>query len=367
MKVLKATVVKALDAVQPGLSKKEEAEQSDCFGFEDGEVITYNGGISVRIKSGLPDDLLGAIKAKELSEHFRRIKADKDGMVDITDEGDIFLLKGLGERVKFVKEKKFKLPVRDVERPEKWNKLPDDFIEGIEKVQECAGTNEAEFTTVCVHIAPNWVEAFDNFQMCRFSLETGFENDTIVKREYIKHILGSKVTEFAETERWIHFRNEKGLEISCLKAIGEYLDITEFLEGEAEWSKLTIPEGLGDKVASASISSASSEFNQVKVVLDGEKHRVYVIGLGAASEYKGWKDIDYSGKQLSFMVSPRLLSDITKQYDKCQITDGRLKVSGENFTYCTCLSRVVEKDLDDTEKKPKKKKVKKGELSGSAV
>ena len=356
-------VLGALQLVYPGISRKEDTDQSDCFAFRDGMVFTYNGGLSIKTNSGLPKEMIGAIKAQVFLDYFCKMKIEE---LDVEDKGDIFLVKGKGEWVKFVKESKFQLPIKDVETPTLWKKLPEDFLDGLRMVQECAGSNEAEFATVCVHIHPNWLEAFDNFQMCRYTLKTGFENPTIIKRDFLKHILGFNVDQFSETDRWIHFRkkpdpknsDQPELIVSCIKAVGDYPDITEFAEGGDGWAPMKMPEGLGEKVASASISSASNvDYNHVKVVLDGEKKKVYVIGLGASSEYKGWKSIVYSGKQISFMISPKLLSGIVAKYEKCQITDGRLKVIGDNFVYCTCLSKVVEKDLDE-EVKPKKKKKK---------
>lgn len=363
MKINREKILGVLELVYPGISRKEDTDQSDCFAFKDGMVFTYNGGLSIRTESGFPKEMVGAIKAQVMLDHLRKLKVEE---VEVEDQEDIFLVKGKGERIKFVKEKKFQLPIKDVETPENWKKLPEDFVEGLKVVQECAGSNQAEFVTVCIHIHPEWLEAFDTFQMCRYMVKTGFLNSTIVKRDFLKHIIGFDTTQFSETDRWVHFRNKSGLIVSCIKAVGEYPDISEFMDGDGVWSPIKIPDGLGDKVSSASISSASnSGYNHVRVVLDGEKKKVYVIGLGAASEYKGWKGIDYTGKQISFMISPKLLSSITSKYKECQITDGRLKVIGDNFVYCTCLSRVIENDLDG-ETKPKKKKFKEV-LDGSSV
>lgn len=365
MKIKRELLLKALEEVYPGTSKKEDTDQSDCFGFKEGSVYVYNNGLSIRTNSGLSKDVIGAIKSKEFIDHIRRIKIE---VIDVEDEGNLFLVKGRNERIKFIKEEKFKLPIGDVDISENWVKLSDNFIEGIKKVQDCAGTNEADFVTVCVHIHPDWVEAFDNFQMCRFDIKTNFKNSVIVRRDFIKHIIGYNVTEFSESDRWINFRNEGGLIVSCLKAVGQYPDITEFLKGEGcKWLPIIMPEGIGEKVEAASVSSANAEFNQVKIVLDGEKKeegkivegKVTIYGLGATSEYKGWRSIDYKGSQISFMISPRLLSDIMGKHKACEITDGRLKVVGDNYIYCTCLSKVIEKDPDV--KKTKKKKVVKGE------
>ena len=79
----KAELIKALEAVRPGLANKEMIEQSTSFAFMKDRVVTYNDEISISYP--IQDlDLTGAIKAEELYAFLSKAKTE-DIDVEITD------------------------------------------------------------------------------------------------------------------------------------------------------------------------------------------------------------------------------------------------------------------------------------------
>jgi hypothetical protein len=355
-------LLNALQAVAGALTKKEDIQQSDCFTFKNGMVYTYNGNLAIRTKSGLPNDIEGAIKEREFLEHVKRMKVDE---IEIEDKGKKLVLRGKGEWVNCSKQNEMELQLDGIENPEDWKDIPEGFLDALAVVQECAGRDEKQFATICLHITPDYVQACDGFQVCKHTISTGFENPSLIRKDSIKPILSLGVNEFCEGDNWVHFRNPSGLVLSCMRVLRE-VPLDALLENDGVVVKL--PKGLAEKVASASVSSSKNpDYNQVKIILNGEKQKMYVIGEGETTTYTAPKSIDYTGKLMSFMISPDLLIKICTKYTECQISDTKLKVTGENFEYCTCLSKAVEKELkqaeEDTEQpsvtvvKKKKKKV----------
>lgn len=345
-------VCKALESVYPGTSKKEDIDQSDCFGFKDGEVFTFSGRLSIRVKSGFPREFTGAIRATKMLEHFKNLKTEE---VAIEDSKEKLIVKGINEKRTFLKEKKLSLPVKDVDLPkDQWKKLPEDFVDGLKIVQECCETNTSEGATSCIHIHPKWVEACNTFQICKYVLDTGFLESTILSKEVIKRVVDPKAVKFSVSDRWVHFKNASGLVVSCLKSVGIFPDTSEYLDLDEKWVEVRIPKGLGDRISSASISTSENpnDRNYVKITMDGEKGRLRIEGRGETTVYEGSKVIDYKGKSFAFMISPKLLLDVTRKNEKCYLSETKLKINGDKFVYCTCLSRVVE---EETSKKKKSK------------
>jgi hypothetical protein len=71
----KTDLIKALEAVKPGLANKEMIEQSTSFAFMEDRVVTYNDEISISHPlKGIP--IVGAIKADELYAFLSKVKIE---------------------------------------------------------------------------------------------------------------------------------------------------------------------------------------------------------------------------------------------------------------------------------------------------
>src|ERR1700759_5051745 len=62
-----------LEAVQPGIAPREFIEQTTCFIFDKGMIVTFNDEVSCRIISGLHKDFQGAVQAQPLLETLRKL------------------------------------------------------------------------------------------------------------------------------------------------------------------------------------------------------------------------------------------------------------------------------------------------------
>lgn len=342
-KIHRIQLLQSLEAVQPGLAKSEKWEQSTCFCFVNGRVHTYNDQISCRAKTRLPKDFEGAVQAKPLLAALSKMEED-DVEIDIVDnefyvvaadaKGKKKSNRDFGVRM----DSEISLPIEKVERPgkEDWKPLHENFSEAISVVQDCAGHNESEFAFTCIHIASKFIEACDNNQLTRYRLRTGVKTPILVKRDSIRHITKLDMTEFAETEVWIHFRNPAGIELACKRIVEKYPPLEGYLE--AKGTPTILPKGISKDADFTEIFSKEVKDSNL-VVVTLKPGRMTIKGTGVSGwASSGAKKVKYQGPPIAFSIAPSLLAEITKKHTDCQISADHLRVDGGKWSYVTCLS-----------------------------
>lgn len=326
-RVDRAELLRKLEAVSHGLSPRDIVEQSASFILQNGEVLTFNDEVCCRSISGLPDSFTGAVPHDPLLDVLRKLKEDTL-QVEAVEGG--LELHGKGRKVHVRMEAEILLPVDKVERPKSWSSLHKDFLEALNIVQSCAGKDESRFERVCIHIHPKWLEASDNTQMARFSLKTGFKEPVLVRRDAARPLVQLGVTEFAESDAWVHFRGPD-LEYSIRRHHADYPDLTKILDVEGE--EASLPKGLADAADLASVFIEKDDL----VTVELKPGRVKVKGEGPKGWYSESKKAAYQGSPIAFRIAPSLLAEIVKRHDQCIIREGRLKVDGGKWAYVTSL------------------------------
>lgn len=331
MLVNREKLLQAFEAVSAGLAARELIEQSSCFVFKGGRLLTFNDEVACSIESPVKE-IEGAVVAKPLVELLSKLSEEE---LDITAGEGKFRVKGKGRRAEIIMDAEVTLPVGSIEEPTEWVKLDADFLEGLSIVQAVAATGkDANFNLTCVHIHPEWVEACDNFQAARYPLKTGIKKSCLIRQAAIKHVPALGMTEMAEGTSWVHFRNPAGLMLSCRRWQEEYENLEAIFDCDGEAA--TLPGGLAEAVDKAKIfSSENTENDQVFVKMKDGK--LLIRGEGASGKFEEQKAVKFNG-DISFLIAPKLLVEITKRTNECTVGQGRLKVSsGLKFQYVSCL------------------------------
>ena len=181
----------------------------------------------------------------------------------------------------------------------------------------------------------------DNFQLTRYTLATGVKESVLVRRSSVKHVVGLGMTKTAQTENWIHFKGPSGLVLSCRRYVEDFPDLAGFLKVKGK--QTTLPKGLGEAAEKAEIFSAENvESNNVTVTL--KPGSIRIEGRGISGWYSETKKTDWDGDAIRFAVAPKLLIELVKNHNRCEITADRLKVDGGKFVYVSCLGTVEEKE-----------------------
>jgi DNA polymerase III sliding clamp (beta) subunit (PCNA family) len=327
-----------LEMVRAGLSPREFIEQSSCFVFQDGEVMTFNDEVACRKEVGVK--IKGAVQAAALLDILSKLD-DEELTIEQNGDGE---LEFRGKRKSFgvTMEKEIFLPIDKVERPGKWRPLPKEFTEAIGLVQHCVSTDESKFLLTCVHLKPDCIEACDDFQAMRCLVDTGVDEPTLIRGKSINEITSLAMDKVSVTKSWIHFHNQTGLIYSCRRYNEDYYDLNPILKNNGH--PIVIPKGLAKASERASVFAVDpSGISQVTVRVKSGK--VMVQGEGATGWYRELSKVVYDGPPLEFVISPVLLKQISENYSDATISDTKLSVSsGKHWKYCTVLSPPKSKD-----------------------
>lgn len=330
--VERATLLKQLDVISPGVSNKDIVEQSSCFVFRDGYAMSYNDEVACRIPTEI--ELSGAIHAQTLIESLRKMKEET---IQIHEEEGQIVLIGKNKKVGVRREAEVLLPVENIEPPGKWKKLPEDFSDAVEMVISCAGKDETKWVMTMVHLHPEWIEASDELQIAKYEIDLGVDQSHLIRAMTLKQTIPFGMTKISTTENWVHFRNPNGLIMSCRQYQETYPD-TKGIMSQSGVS-VRLPKALGEAAELAEIfSSQNSDKNEITVTLKPGK--LIVKGEGSSGWSRETKKIKYDGQVLQFRAIPSLLKRIAEQHNECEICSSVLKVSGHKYTYISALGMV---------------------------
>lgn len=324
-----------LHRVSPGLSKRGTIAQSSCFVFADGWITTFNEEICCRSPSGLPDDLTAAVQADPL---LRWVDAVGEPELEISTTTREFQVRAGRKKTGIRMEAEIVLPIDDVELPDSWQPLPDDWTRGVEQVMGTAGGADSDFMVRCVHIHPDYVEACDRKHATRYHVKTPVDEAFLVLATTIGHTINLDLTKIGQTGDWVHLRN-KLLIFSCRRHLEQYPTdgVTEMLKFRGE--SATLPKGAEIAAKLAGIFTADNK-TDARVSVKLSDGRMTIRGDGS----QGWAsdDIDtaYHGDPVIFRISPEHLIRLVKNHSACELSSTRLRIVGDNWSYLTVLGKA---------------------------
>lgn len=207
-------------------------------------------------------------------------------------------------------------------------------------VHQCAGKDESQPELTCVHITSDYLEACDNFQLCRWKMDTGFTEELLVKQSSLRHVVALNAVEFSDGKAWVHFRNALGFVLSCRrKKVSVFPDLSELLNTVGE--PFTLPKGLEEVAARAEIFAKDNPAG-AQVLVQLNKGKLSVRGRGPSGWYRESKKVSYSGQPLSFNMAPPILVELAKRHTECVVNEQRLHVDGGAYCYISCLTAPEE-------------------------
>jgi hypothetical protein len=332
--VNRAALLQAFESVSPGLAPKEVFQQSTCLVFKKGRVWTFNDEVACSYPSPLPD-FEGALPAKPVTELLSKMTEDE--IVVEVHPGE-FRVRGKRRKAMVRMEDQVLLPIGGITPPGKWTSLPDDFCDAVNLIHTCATTDVSEYALSCIHIHPDYLEATDRHQISRYPCKTGLTEPTMVRASQLKEIVGVGVSEMSVADNWLHFRNSNGLVMSFRRDMGDYPDLSAFLD-TAGATPFVLPAGLEDVVKCTSIFAKDSTQGDL-VLVSLEPNRIIFEGSGAFGWYKEMKEVAYGGPSFQFLISPDLILAIADKANECSVAPGKLCITGAKFSYSTATNKL---------------------------
>ena len=335
MNIDKQELLNQLEMVSPGLSKRDIIEQSSCFIFKNKHVITYNDEISCSHPTEL--NIEGAVVSEHLLLLLRKINHQEIGC---HVEGNELVIKRKNGRSKIRMEEKILLPYKSVNKPEIWHRLPEDFLEAIKIAKACASTDQSLFALTCLLITPKHIDACDRQQACQYKIKMPIKKKFLIRRESITHLTTMDVSHMSESKDWVHFKNDSGLVISCRRYsnIEDFYPLDKILEPMG--TKLTMPKGIKDAIETSDIFVGEGPGEDGRVHIKLKANKIYVKGKCLDGENVEMRRSKYKGKDLSFVITARLLLEFTEKFQTCLVSSKKLCVKDGNFLYATSIGEV---------------------------
>ncbi len=325
-------ILHLLQSISPGLASRESIEQSTCFAVTNGVIASYNEEAMCRAPTPF-GKFTGAIPAKPLLEMLSKITDDE---VDFEFTDECLIIKRKRGKTRIRIETAVVLAIDKVQKPKLWKSLPEGFLEALETVANASDDSDPQIERTCTHLHPKWIEACDGYQVCRWPIKTGLVESILVRTSTVKNAVGLGATEWAETPSWLHFRNEARVVLACPRYLGEFRDLTNFINVEGEEAEL--PKGLVQASERSEVFSEENADNP-RLHVDLMAGKMRVKGIGVSGDNLEWTKVKYAGDPVSFQIKPNLLAKAVEKKSKCIIAEGRLKVDGGQWIWVTVLGK----------------------------
>jgi len=336
MRVNRETLLSQLETVQHGLSARNVLEQSASFVFKGGRVYTYNDEVACVSDCEIAEEC--AVLAKPLLVMLGKLKEET---IAVTLTGRGLVIKGKRKSATFRCDEEILLPIDAIEQPGKWAELPPVFGDAVALAVRCTvAAKSAPFIVQCIHIATDGIEAMDNFQMFRYPLKSGLEENVVVLAAAAKHASGLGMSKIAISPNMVHFQNDNGLTMSIRRYCDAFPEIASFLLFKGK--KIILPKGLIEAAEKAAVFSGENTEGVISVACTRDK--VKIVGTGSSGVYRETTVSKYAGPDLDFVIAPNLLAEIIERGAKCIISKTRIRVSSDVFSYVTCLGSPEKKE-----------------------
>jgi len=343
MKINRQELLDILKAVKPGLASKEMIEQSTSFVFEKGRVYTYND--EVAISHPAPKGLTGIVQAKEFYSLLDKLK---DEEIEIECTSKELKIQSRRKKAGILLEKEILLPIKEINTPSKWKKLPKLFIDAIDFCVFSASTNMSRPELTCLFISKNIVQSCDGFRMSEYNMgKSKVEKEFLLPATSAILLKDYAPKEYAITKGWGHFKNGQGTIFSCRLGEGNFPDIKRHFE--VSGIELEMPKKLLSGLSRADIfannQSGNNPYNSDTpyVLVNLEKGKMSISSKNSAGWFKEDIRVKYKGTPISFEVNSNFLKKIlpilevtyiNKEDKNLPEKTGKLSFKGDNFVHC---------------------------------
>ena len=334
----KEELLKVLSSVRPGLGSSDALAFMEDFVFTKDRVSTYNGMICISFpfKSGLGF----SVNSRKFYELVNRVKDDLK--VRIVKEGEASILHMFSGRTRAgfnISELTDDMTFLNfVGEDAEWQALPEDFLEASKLCLFCVSRDEAheELTSLCVR--GDLVLSSDNYRISRYRMKASVEGEFLLFRTAVRELLKFQPVEFFSDGNWIHFRTGDGIVFSIRLVMGEYPDLSAYLDG-IDGEILALPDGTEASLNRVGVMAEEDEdvdeivfvqFGDGKMLCRGERR-----GFGWVEDEQ---DCIYEGDKISFFTNPDFLKEMVSRSSEMTVDNGRCKFSFDRFDHVIVLS-----------------------------
>jgi len=334
MKTNRQELLDALIAVQPGLASKEVIEQSSSFIFIDGEVVAYNDEIAI----SCPVEGLGIVGAVEARPFLKLLQKLPDTEIEIMTKGEEIRIESGRRKAGVNIAPEVTIPLKEIGKPQKWNKVPQGFSEGVSFCSFSASSDMTKPILTCLHISGVRIQSCDDFRATRCDIGKWSGGDVLLPTRAARILVQYEPTHWGSTTGWIHFKNEEtGVRFSCRTLEDrDYPDLDRFFD--VEGLEIDLPEATAEILDRVRIFSEQEHAQDEEIEVTLRENKMVLHGKGSSGWMKERIKVGYGGdEEIRFHINPVFFSDILEILDSVIVADNMLKLDGDDFSHVVML------------------------------
>lgn len=327
-----------LQSLSPGLASKEILEQSKCFIFTGGWVCTYNDRIMVNRPLPFDFDEDGAVNAVEI---LRLLGNMPEQQLTLNFTKSALRMKGKKSQTKIPLHSEILLPVNDIELPEEFEDIPDNFMEALAFCLFSCAKDMSYPVLTCLKIEGDEVVSSDNSRGTSMTLseEIPYDEPILLPYYVVQELIKYEVLGMSASEDWIHFSCADDVVFSCRTIEGAYPETDDLFEGEG-MREFTLPEqGLLESIERVQIFSKADITLDEHVLLHLTGNTLYLTGRSERGEHKERLKLEEEPEEeIHFSIHPVFLKQILERGDYSLKEDGdKILVEGTDFVHVALL------------------------------
>lgn len=311
-------------------------EQSDCFVFTGGQLITFNDEIMTRAPSPLDFDVV--VPAADFLKVLGKLP-DKE--VDVRKVKGELIVKGKRRSSGITIQAKVRLPYKEVPSPKTWNRIQEGVTGMLKQAARTCGKDLSAPLTTVVHVDKNVIEACDNFRVFRATMQTGFPEKVLIpafSMTALETIPLYKVATKSKNgkEGWAHFRTSDKTMISVRLIMDDYLDISSVLK-MSKSDVVKLPSNLVEMTDRACTMSEGADH---LVSIDIKDKMLKIVSIKESGWYKEQKRVTYSGPHIRFQINPKFLVEVLQRNNQVRVGSDKMKIQADGVVFVVCLEKA---------------------------
>lgn len=320
----KDLIISSIKKLQPALSDGGILETKGMIVFTGDHMVAYGQEVSVWVPFEFSVEEVIGLPWKEFNGVIQKIKNEE---IDLVVEGSQILLTS-GKTSAGFNTVKIEAPLPP--KRMKWEKLPENFIEGLSFCVFSAGKDSSLGVLQGLRVFEDRIISTDRSRITEFHLKAKMSKEVILLREFASFLVKTKAKEYFVDASLNYFRDEEGTIFSQMIISDEFPDVGKFFDVSGEETKF--PLDIIDALSRAGILADDQGNDYVNFSLS----RSGIVIRGECKE-KGWVEeklpMRWKGGELKFVASATHFIEVMKITQKATVGENAILFEGDNFKH----------------------------------
>lgn len=305
MKIETKKLKDVMKKLKPAFNRGGISGFNEYVFFDDNHIFAYNEDVKISIpfkcgfSAGLPS-----------SEFFKFLnKVNTDEIDFIKNEDSINIKSG---RVKAVFKDNISLLERmeDMPKcPEEYNRLPSNFMKGIELTLYTVSNKEDSITSM-ISIIEDQITSTDNYRMSKYIMDNTMNIDILIPGKKAKELIKFEPSFFTVEDNYIHFVTDDDIIISFLLGEGNLPDVNEYINNETG-DRILLPENIDNMIDITSIMTDDVMEIDKKIEITIDNGKILCKANNDIGFIESENEIDIAGS-FKFDVNPMFFATVLK-------------------------------------------------------